>query len=88
MAFNSESYFNLENTSMKRFLKIIVIVFLSAGLMIIIQSCPGPKTLPTVSTAVVTDITTTSAVSGGNVTNNGGDDVTERGVCWGGNCVW
>ena len=38
--------------------------------------------LPTVTTADVTDITQTTAVSGGNVTDEGGAAVTARGVCW------
>ena len=37
---------------------------------------------PTVSTGSVTNITTTSAMGSGNVTNDGGSDVTERGLCW------
>jgi hypothetical protein len=39
-------------------------------------------TIPTVITTTVTSITSSSAVSGGNVTNTGGDAVTSRGVCW------
>ena len=39
-------------------------------------------TLPTVITADVTEITAESAVSGGNVTNDGDGTVTARGVCW------
>jgi hypothetical protein len=42
-------------------------------------------TLPTVVTAEVTEITTNSAKCGGEVTNNGGAEVTERGICWGTN---
>ena len=38
--------------------------------------------LPTVATADVTDITQTTATSGGNVTDEGGATVTARGVCW------
>lgn len=38
--------------------------------------------LPTVTTASVTNITTTTAKCGGNVVNNGGHNVTARGVCW------
>lgn len=38
--------------------------------------------LPTVTTTAVTDITASTAKSGGNVTNNGGYNVTARGVCW------
>ncbi|MEE0921901.1 MAG: hypothetical protein U0L47_05340 [Paludibacteraceae bacterium] len=37
--------------------------------------------LPTVTTAIVTQITETSAVASGNVTSDGGAEVTERGVC-------
>ena len=39
-------------------------------------------TVPTVTTASVTNITQTSATSGGNVTSDGGCAVTARGVCW------
>ena len=37
---------------------------------------------PTVTTAAVTEIGQTAALSGGNVTSDGGADVTARGVCW------
>ena len=39
--------------------------------------------LPAVTTASVTDITDVSAVSGGNITDDGGDEITARGVVWG-----
>ncbi|MFP4489536.1 MAG: FISUMP domain-containing protein [Bacteroidales bacterium] len=39
-------------------------------------------TLPELTTDVVTEITTNSARSGGNITNNGGADITARGICW------
>ena len=38
-------------------------------------------TPPIVATTVATQITATTAVTGGNVTNDGGAEVTERGVC-------
>jgi hypothetical protein len=38
--------------------------------------------LPTVTTADVTGITSTTAKCGGNVTNDGNGSVTARGVCW------
>ncbi len=38
--------------------------------------------LPTLTTAVVTDITSITATSGGNVTDDGGNTITARGVCW------
>ncbi len=43
---------------------------------------PPNPVLPTVTTSSVTDITQTSASCGGNVTSDGGADVTARGVCW------
>ena len=39
-------------------------------------------TPPTVTTSVVTNITQTTAMGGGNVTADGGGTVTERGICW------
>ena len=39
-------------------------------------------TLPTVTTSQVTNITETAATGGGNVTDDGGATVTQRGVCW------
>ncbi|MCK5134507.1 MAG: hypothetical protein KAR19_01870 [Bacteroidales bacterium] len=38
--------------------------------------------LPTLTTASATSITENSAVSGGNVTDDGGSSVIARGVCW------
>ena len=40
------------------------------------------KSLPSVTTSVVTQITETNAVAGGNVTSDGGASVTERGVVY------
>ncbi|MGV8091357.1 MAG: hypothetical protein AB2L24_05760 [Mangrovibacterium sp.] len=45
-----------------------------------IVPCDNP---PTVSTSSATNITNNSAISGGNVINDGGKTVTSRGVCWG-----
>jgi len=42
----------------------------------------GNLAIPVVTTAAISSITQTTAVSGGNVTNDGGSPVTERGVCW------
>jgi uncharacterized protein (TIGR02145 family) len=41
-----------------------------------------PTVLPTVTTTIITAITSSGAVSGGNITSDGGATVTTRGVCW------
>lgn len=46
------------------------------------EASPTTVILPTVVTASVTEITTNSAKGGGEVTNDGGAEVTERGICW------
>jgi len=38
--------------------------------------------LPTLTTTPPTSILTTSAISGGNITNDGGSTITASGVCW------
>jgi len=38
--------------------------------------------LPSVTTSAVTDVTATSAKCGGNVTDQGASNVSERGICW------
>ena len=38
--------------------------------------------LPTLVTAVVSEITQTSAIAGGNITDDGGAPITIRGICW------
>ena len=62
-----------------------IIVFVSAVLVAICHSCKKEKepTSPILTTATVSEITQTGAVSGGNVTNDGGSEVSARGVCWG-----
>ncbi|MDX9845793.1 MAG: FISUMP domain-containing protein [Tenuifilaceae bacterium] len=40
-------------------------------------------TAPTVSTTTVTSITQTSAISGGTISDDGGADITAKGVVWG-----
>ncbi|MBE0674256.1 MAG: fibrobacter succinogenes major paralogous domain-containing protein [Bacteroidales bacterium] len=47
-----------------------------------LASCKKKPTAPVVSTAGVSEITQTTAASGGNVTGDGGTEVTARGVCW------
>jgi uncharacterized protein (TIGR02145 family) len=68
---------------MKHFLKTTVIIILSTYLITIAQSCKKKPTIPTLTTVSVSGITQTSAISGGNITDDGGAEVNSRGVCWG-----
>jgi uncharacterized protein (TIGR02145 family) len=45
----------------------------------------NPGNLATISTSYIFNITSTSAITGGNITNNGGSPVTERGIVWSNN---
>lgn len=45
-------------------------------------SCKDKHNPPVVITSNVTDITQTTALTGGNVTDDGGAEVTAKGVCW------
>lgn len=38
--------------------------------------------LPTLTTVAISSITSTTAISGGNITNNGGAPIIARGICW------
>lgn len=42
----------------------------------------NPIILATITTASVTSVTSTTVVSGGNITSDGGGAITVRGVCW------
>jgi len=52
------------------------------GNQVTFTSSPPEALLPTVTTATVTEILSTTATGGGNVTSDGGGTVTARGVCW------
>lgn len=48
----------------------------------ITYTIPNPGNLATMSTLPINSITSTAAITGGNITNTGGTPVTERGVVW------
>jgi uncharacterized protein (TIGR02145 family) len=50
-------------------------------LVIFLHSCKKEE-IPTLSTSTITNISTTSATGGGNITSDGNAGVTARGVCW------
>lgn len=66
---------------MRALTKPIITVFLFAILIFVFDSCKR-NCPPEVKTTAVSQITTTTAVSGGEVTNDCGSDVIARGVCW------
>lgn len=49
------------------------------GKSVLVKTLDGQ---PTITTAEITDITSTSAVSGGSITSDGGAPITARGVVW------
>jgi len=62
----------------------VVFIIIAALLLTLTLSCKKdpPKVIPTLSTVSAVNITTTSATSGGTITNDGKSPVTSRGVCW------
>jgi plastocyanin len=69
---------------MKIFLKTSVIIVIISGLITIMYSCTksNTATVAVLTTADVSGINPTTAVSGGDITSDGGASVTARGVCW------
>ena len=65
---------------MKKRLSIIVLVCIIPT-MGIFQGCKK-TTVPELTTVNVTDVTLSTAVSGGTITSDGGGDITAKGVCW------
>lgn len=53
-------------------------------LVIVTSGCKKdpPKTLPIISTAEISNITSSNATSGGTITDDGNSPITSRGVCW------
>lgn len=52
--------------------------------LVLLSSCDkdDPKAVGVLSTTAASDITQTSAISGGIVTADGGAEITARGICW------
>ena len=55
---------------------------ISYGDQLSFTTSPNVTIIPSVSTSAIIDITQTTAISGGNITSDGGSSVIERGVCW------
>ena len=48
----------------------------------IVLSCEEKPVPPVISTTTITEISTTSVVSGGNITDDGGAPIISKGICW------
>jgi uncharacterized protein (TIGR02145 family) len=64
---------------MKRFIEFTFLSICITGLLI---SCKEKPSLPVLSTLPVSEVTQTTAMSGGIVTDGGGSDIILRGICW------
>ena len=76
--FNSCEFTGILKRALKKsgLLPVILMFFL-------ITSCRKDKPAPPViTTSTITEISYTTAVSGGNVTSEGGAPVVSRGICW------
>lgn len=64
---------------MKNSIKLLFVLIIGAVLVTV--SCKKEAN-PSVTTSDVTNVTTTAATAGGDVTDDGGADVTAKGVCY------
>jgi hypothetical protein len=62
--------------------KQLFILTVAAALAISVTSCKEDENAPSLTTKAVTSVTSTSAASGGEITDEGTSAVTARGVCW------
>lgn len=68
---------------MNKNLKPLTGLLISTGLIFLLNSCEETKiNPPALITSPATEISYTTVVTGGTVTDHGGADVTARGVCW------
>jgi uncharacterized protein (TIGR02145 family) len=67
---------------MKSFVPRILLLILAMIILFTYCKKEDRVKLPTIETLSITNISDTSATGGGNITNNGGNNVIARGVCW------
>jgi hypothetical protein len=63
--------------------KQLFVLTVAAALALSVTSCKEDKNAPSLTTKAVTSVTSTSATTGGEITDEGTSAVTARGVCWG-----
>lgn len=62
--------------------RLSMLPLLSLALVLLLGFGCKKATIPELTTVLVTDITINSAISGGNIISDGGEAITEKGVCW------
>lgn len=67
--------------AMERYI-ILVLTLLPFAIFLSCKS-DGGNNIPVIETSVVTEITSSNALSGGKIIINGGTDIIAKGVCWG-----
>ena len=68
---------------MKKILPLFLILLISFSCTKDSEEIIEPvATLPTITTTACSSITVNSAISGGNITSDGGATITSKGVCW------
>jgi hypothetical protein len=75
-------FFRLPGITMYSFVVFAILVPLFSSIFV---SCKKPKVnyVPTISTTEITDITSTTALAGGVISDSGGTDITASGVTYG-----
>jgi uncharacterized protein (TIGR02145 family) len=61
----------------------VLLITLWIGEMVLLTGCKEDPVVPTLTTVVASNVTINAATTGGDITSNGGAEVTSRGVCWG-----
>lgn len=77
-----ESYFNDLNSSTNYYLRAYAVTDELTEYGQIISFTTPSAELPALTTASISDVTNSTAVSGGTITDNGGAEIIDRGVCW------
>ncbi len=67
---------------MKKIFRISRSILLMISILLIYSCKKDKPTLPIISTTTVSEITYTTAISGGNLTSEGGSPILSRGICW------
>jgi len=66
---------------MKKLIKFSWVILMVVGFTMV-TSCEKEAVLPTVTTADITSVTSNSAIGGGDVTSDGGAEISARGICY------